>query len=317
MAGRKRKIEAGRLSHSAITTRTIKDELRELGAYGDRYYQVDGQEHRRESLINNSLIDARHIFEARADTDRYNPMANARDLPFVENNAYRLMRLCKQWVSEEEQRFKAWQDRYRYHLSTEIRADRRRVRIARNLSPEDLPSDPDEPIPSAEEEDEDEVEDAHDAIANGVQDEAQAILNSAAANAGVIAEITNALTAGDGPPVAANHQQPERTVEEMLEQEDEEALFDKAKTDYPAGSQIRLHWSNQEGVAVEDQEIFNAQIRSYKSKVLRDGTEKFWLNIKYIDHRGWNETIGRRNGQPFSDFWKRLVRDEENNETNE
>ena len=46
--------------------------------------------------------------------------------------------------------------------------------------------------------------------------------------------------------------EPERTIEEMIEQEDEEALFEKAKTDYPAGTQIRLHWSDQdqEGVVV-------------------------------------------------------------------
>ncbi len=315
MAGRKRKIEAGRLSHSAITTRTIKDELRELGAYGDRYYQVDGQEHRRESLINNSLIDARHIFEDRADTDRYNPMANARDLPFVENNAYRLMRLCKQWVSEEEQRFKAWQDRYRYHLSTEIRADRRRVRIARNLSPEDLPSDPDEPIPSAEEEDEDEVEDDQDDTvvvpANAApqpqpQNQAEAMMATFHEHAEEIAGLVAPLVA-DIPMHVVQAQPQPLTVEQMLQANDQGALFNKLQNDFVINQQIRIRWSNDPDLPLQEHPVHNAVVSSWNSSMSRNGTFKYWVNIRYDD--GSRETIGRSRARPFTDFWKRLVQE--------
>ncbi len=184
MAGRKRKIQAGRLSHSAITTKTIKGELRRLGVYGDPLGE--------ENFYVNAHHDARNAYEP----NRYNPMTNARELPVIENNAYRLMRLCEQWVEEEETRYKAWQKRYRHHLATEIRADRKRIRTALKLTEEQLPSDPDEDIPSASEGEE---EDVYEAVGN----EANQILDNAAANAADIQAVIDPLVADGGPLVAA------------------------------------------------------------------------------------------------------------------
>ena len=103
-----------------------------------------------------------------------------------------------------------------------------------------------------------------------------------------------------------------------MEDKDDLALFEKAKIDYPVGSRIRIHWTDQADVAIADQEIFNAQVTKYTRKNLRNGDVKLWVNIKYIDHARWNESIGRSNAQPFSDFWRRVVRNQvENNDTNE
>jgi hypothetical protein len=98
------------------------------------------------------------------------------------------------------------------------------------------------------------------------------------------------------------------TVEQMMDNNDERGLFEKAKVDYAVGSNIRIHWSDQPGTDIEDQEIFNAQITKYTNKRRRGGERNLWVNIKYVDHRGWNESIGRSNAQPFSDFYRRLVR---------
>jgi len=180
MAGRKRKIQAGRLSHSAITTKTIKGELRRLGVYGDPLGE--------ENFYVNAHHDARNAYAP----NRYNPMTNARELPVIENNAYRLMRLCEQWVEEEENRYKAWQKRFRHHLENEILEDRKRIRKKLKLSVEQLPLDPDAPIASASEgEIEDESEDES-------EDE-----DAPAGNRTDIAAMVHALTGGDGPPAQA------------------------------------------------------------------------------------------------------------------
>ena len=126
-------------------------------------------------------------------------------------------------------------------------------------------------------------------------------------------EATNA-TNGNGTGTGneqQQQQQQEKTVEQMLEDDDDLALFEKAKTDYPVGTQIRIHWTDQPGVAIADQEIYNAQVTGYTRKNLRDGTSKLWVNIKYVDHARWNESIGRFSNQPpFTDFWRRLVLEE-------
>ena len=102
-----------------------------------------------------------------------------------------------------------------------------------------------------------------------------------------------------------------RTVQQMLEDDDEAALFNKMKEDFNVGDNIRIHWTDQEDVELEDQEIFNARIAGWQNKRMRGGARKRWVNIKYVDYHGWSESIGRRANQPYSDFWRRLVRDEE------
>ena len=126
-------------------------------------------------------------------------------------------------------------------------------------------------------------------------------------------EATNA-TNGNGTGTGngqQQQQQQERTVEQMLEAEDEDALFEKAKTDYPVETQIRIRWTDQPGVAINDQTIYNAKITKYTRKNMRGGGSKLWVNLKYVDYNNWTESIGRFSNQPsFTDFWRRLVREE-------